>query len=136
MSVAGRGAHGGCEVRTMARVIVRTATQALPPGAVRDRYRSEHLAELHALAGDHQYRYAFGALTSSWTLRRALLEEWDVTIAPSQYSKPLLCRLNLHHHWKWQYNPQGQRYRRCTRCGKDHMGDPPRGAPKHPLPYA
>ena len=61
------------------------------------------------------------------TLRRALLEEWDVTIAPSQYSKPLLCRLHLHHHWKWQYNPEGQRYRRCTRCGRDHMGDPPRG---------
>ena len=64
------------------------ATHALPPGAVRDRYRFEHLAELHALPGDHQNRYAVGALTSSWTLRRALLEEWDVTIAPSQYSKP------------------------------------------------
>ena len=49
-----------------ARVLVRTATHAVPPGALRDRYRSEHLAELYALPGDDQNRYAVGALTSSW----------------------------------------------------------------------
>ena len=79
---------------------------AIPSGAARDRYRSEHLAELYALPGDHQIRYGVGALTSSWTLRRALTEEWDVTSAPSQFAKPILCRLNLRHHWKAQLQPR------------------------------
>jgi hypothetical protein len=122
------------KTRRRARVLIRTAVLALPSGAVRDRYRSEHLAELCALPGDHQIRYGLGALTSSWTLRRALIEEWDVTSAPSQFAKPMLCRLNLRHHWKWQYNPGGERYRRCTRCGKDDMGDPPRATKEHRLP--
>jgi hypothetical protein len=121
-------------MRKMPRVLVRTAVLTLPSGAVRDRYRSEHLAELCALPGDHQIRYGLGALTSSWTLRRALIEEWDVTSSPSQFGKPMLCRLNLRHHWKWQYNPTGERYRRCTRCGKDDMGDPPRATKEHRLP--
>lgn len=122
------------QVHRAARALVQAAVLTLPAGAARDRYRSEHLAELYGLAGDHQNRYAFGALTSSWALRQALLQEWDVTIAPSQFSKPVLCRLNLHHHWKWQYNPTGERYRRCMRCGKDDMGDAPRATKEHRLP--
>jgi hypothetical protein len=135
VTATGVGAQNPHRVGFWARVLIGVAVLALPSGAVRDRYRLEHLAEVHALGGNQQIRYAAGALTSAWTLRRALLEEWDVTIAPSQYSKPLLCRLNLHHHWKLQYNPAGERYKRCTRCGKDHMGDRPSAGNEHPLPF-
>jgi len=38
-------------------------------------------------------------------------------------SIPLLCRLNLHHHWHYENNPEdNHRYRRCARCGKDDAG--------------
>ena len=134
MSGASAGPDDARGVRWAARTLVATATLAVPRGPVRDRYRCEHLAELQALPEVHQLRYATGALTTSWALRQALIEGWDVTMSPSQLSKPLLCRLNLHHHWKWQYNPTGERYRRCQRCGKDHMGDPPRATKEHRLP--
>jgi hypothetical protein len=32
---------------------------------------------------------------------------------------PLLCRLNLHHKWVRQFNPDGEDYLHCTACGKD-----------------
>lgn len=35
-------------------------------------------------------------------------------------TKPLLCRLNLRHHWTWQTNEDGKRFRLCSRCGKDY----------------
>jgi hypothetical protein len=59
-----------------------------------------------------------------------------MTTTPTRSSKPLLCRLNLHHRWQKQHNPEGETYRRCRACGKDDPGDPPRGTPKHPMPYA
>ncbi len=120
----------------MAVVLVRVAVLAVPSGAARDRYRAEHLAELHSVPEDHQLRYALGVLTTAPALRAALVEGWDVTIAPSQFARPWLCRLNVHHHWKLQRNhATGEAYHRCTRCGKDHMGDP-RGPKKtHPLAY-
>jgi hypothetical protein len=31
----------------------------------------------------------------------------------------LLCRLNLHHKWVRQFNPDGEDYLHCTACGKD-----------------
>ncbi|MEN2741440.1 hypothetical protein ABCS02_26960 [Microbacterium sp. X-17] len=37
--------------------------------------------------------------------------------------KPLLCRLNLHHHWHLESTPDGGRYMRCTKCGKDRDED-------------
>jgi hypothetical protein len=136
MSVAGAGSTGAHGVRRTAVVLVRTAVFTVPSGVVRDRYRSEHLAELHALPEDQQLRYAAGAFSTSLALRAALLEGWDVTIAPSAFPTPLLCRLNLHHHWKLQRNSStGEAYYRCTRCGKDHMGDP-RGPNKiHPVAW-
>jgi hypothetical protein len=33
--------------------------------------------------------------------------------------KPLLCRLNVKHHWAMESTADGGRFRRCTRCGKD-----------------
>ena len=32
---------------------------------------------------------------------------------------PLLCRLNLHHKWVRQFNPDGEDYLHCMACGKD-----------------
>lgn len=123
-------------VTPTARALVGAATATLPSGAGRERYRLEHLGELHALAAPDQVRYALGALTSSWALRRALTKEATMTALPMKPATPLLCRLRLHHHWKTEHNEAGEAYRRCTRCGKDATGDPPRGTPKHPMPYA
>jgi hypothetical protein len=33
--------------------------------------------------------------------------------------KPLLCLLNVRHHWHEESTPDGERYVRCTKCGKD-----------------
>ena len=48
----------------------------------------------------------------------------DTTATPSI---PLLCQLNLRHHWHYETNPDdNHRYRRCVRCGKDdpRLGNP------------
>ncbi len=123
-------------VTTTARVLVGVATATLPSGQVRDRYRLEHLGELGALPTHDQVRYAVGALATSWALRRAVRQEKDMTATPTRPSTPLLCRLNLHHRWHTEHNLAGEPYRRCRLCGKDDPGDPPRGTPRHPLPYA
>ncbi len=34
-------------------------------------------------------------------------------------TRPLLCRLNLHHEWVRRTTEDGARFRQCTRCGKD-----------------
>jgi hypothetical protein len=33
--------------------------------------------------------------------------------------KRLLCRLNIHHKWVRQFNPDGEIYLQCKACGKD-----------------
>jgi hypothetical protein len=43
---------------------------------------------------------------------------------------PLLCRLNLRHHWHYVLNPDdNHRFRQCALCGKDdpRLGNPPQG---------
>ena len=131
--MTGPGATPG--VTTTARVLVGAATVTLPAGPARERYRLEHLGELSALPAGDQVHYAVGALATSWALRRALFQEGDMTTTPTRSGKPLLCRLNLHHRYRKEYNPAGEVYRRCSRCGKDDPGDPPRGTPRHPMPY-
>ncbi|HSO65197.1 MAG TPA: hypothetical protein VLQ78_08855 [Ornithinibacter sp.] len=123
--------HG---VTPTARVLVGAATATLPSGAVRERYRLEHLGELSALPATHQVRYAVGALSTSWALRRALSMEKDMTTTPTRPSKPLLCRLNLRHRWHAEHNPMGESYRRCQKCGKDDFGDPRGGTPNPKRP--
>lgn len=123
------------DVTPTARVLVGAATVSLPSGAVRERYRREHLGELSALPSADQVHYAVGALMTSWSLRRAVSKEMDMSSTGTGAGKPLLCRLNLHHHYRKQYNPAGEVYRRCSKCGKDDPGDPPRGQPRHPMPY-
>jgi hypothetical protein len=123
--------HG---VTTAARLLVGAATVTLPSGAVRERYRLEHLGELSSLPIGDQLKYAAGALTTSWALRRAVTKEEDMTATPTRFTKPLLCRLNLHHSWQKQYNPMGESYRRCRKCGKDDFGDPRGGTPNPKRP--
>ena len=48
--------------------------------------------------------------------------ETAVTATPTPSQKPLLCRLNIHHHWRVEHAPEGGNYRRCTKCGKDDPG--------------
>jgi len=98
----------------------------LPAGPARERYRLEHHAELSALDATEQTRYAVGALCTAWALRRAITLEETMRTSIT-VSKPLLCRLNLHHKWRVQHAPDGGRYRRCERCGKDQgpTGGPP-----------
>jgi hypothetical protein len=110
-------------VTTTARVLVRAATTTLPSGALRERYRREHLGELSALPSTDQIHYALGALATSWALRRALNTEKTMGTIVIRSTKPLLCRLNLHHRWAGQYNPAGEPYRRCRLCGKDGTGN-------------
>src|SRR5215468_4634978 len=53
------------------RHTVQVATRVLP-GATRDRYRQEFLAELYGLGRTRQLRHAFGVLSRSWALRAAI----------------------------------------------------------------
>jgi hypothetical protein len=102
---------------------VRLAVRTLPPGAVRDRYRQEFMAELHDLTGSRQSRHALGILTRSIALRSALTTDRptlaEAVITMSTTRKPLLCRTHLHHRWAIQMNPEGESYLRCGRCGND-----------------
>ena len=102
-----------------ARCAVATATLALPRGALRSRYRQEFLAELHFIDTSSQLRFSGGILLRAWALRRALTEEGTMTQDPVPRA-PLLCRLNLHHHWHTERTEDGSLYRRCRRCGKDN----------------
>jgi hypothetical protein len=34
-------------------------------------------------------------------------------------TKPLLCRLRLHHRWVSRHNEDGEYYQQCKACGKD-----------------
>jgi hypothetical protein len=45
-----------------------------------------------------------------------------MTMSPTKPSKPLLCRLNLHHKWVTERSSGGEWYRRCAKCGKDDPG--------------
>ncbi len=130
-------APGSTHVTRPARALVGAATATLPSGSVRDRYRLEHLGELSALPAGAQVHYAVGALATSWALRRALSKGKDMTVTTTRSRKPLLCLLNLHHRWQNHYNPAGETYRRCRRCGKDDPGDPRGGTPRgRAMPFA
>ncbi len=105
--------------------MVRVTARLLPAGHVRQRYRWELFADLSQLDRPHQLSYASGVLSTAWQLRRELTQETDpmndTTTTPAI---PLLCRLNLHHRYHYEYTEDGRRYSRCARCGKDdpHLG--------------
>lgn len=102
-----------------AAAAVRLATRMLPPGDARGRYRSELIADLSYLDRAHQLIYASGVWSTAWALRRELTQELTMDDTISTPTRPLACRLHLHHHWHVESTEDGSRYLRCTRCGKD-----------------
>jgi hypothetical protein len=105
--------------------VVRLAARALPAGELRDRYRQEFLAELHACRSGAQLRYAVAVLTHVLALRIAVGGD-RLRLESLRFGKhrPLLCRLHLHH-FEPCHNPDGEFYLRCRRCGEDR--DDPHG---------
>ena len=98
--------------------VVRLATTLLPRSE-RVRYRYELVADLHYLDRPHQLSYATGCFSTAWALRRELTQETTMDDTTTTPSIPLLCRLDLHHHWHYEHSEDGARYRRCAVCGKD-----------------
>ncbi len=116
---------------------VRLAARALPAGAVRERYQAEFLAELHGMTSRAQTRHANEVLSRAWSLRTAVTSHGQLAggtasgpedegegarfdiMATKTSALPLLCQLNLHHHWRWHSTDDGARYRQCVRCDKD-----------------
>ncbi len=109
--------------RRSASLAVRLSTHVLPAGQVRDRYQQELLAELYALDRPRQLRFAAGALSCARSLRRAVMEENDMARESALRTVPLHCRLHLWHRYRKASTEDGQTYRRCVDCGKDHTGD-------------
>jgi hypothetical protein len=105
-----------------ARHTVQVATRVLP-GATRDRYRQEFLAELYGLGRARQLRHAFGVLSRCWALRAAINTPSDAAAADMElvfprHRRPLLCLLNRHR-WETFRTEDGKPYLNCQRCGKD-----------------
>ena len=116
-------AGGGDGAGIWSSRLVRLAARALPAGAVRNRYRSEFLAELHGMTPREQAGHAISVLSHVWSLRLAVTSQElagaDELVSLHVESRPLLCRLNLRHVWAWHSTDDGERYRRCVRCDKD-----------------
>jgi hypothetical protein len=105
------------------RHTVQVATRVLP-GATRERYRQEFLAELYGQGRARQLHHTAGVLSRSLALRAAIntpSEEAaaDMEIVFPRHRRPLSCRLNLRHRWATLRTEDGQPYLRCQRCGKD-----------------
>ena len=104
------------------RHAVQAATRVLP-GATRERYRQEFLAELYGLGRTRQLRHAAGVLSRCWALRAAIntpseAAAADMELVFPRQRRPLFCRLNRHR-WETFRTEDAKPYRRCQRCGKD-----------------
>jgi hypothetical protein len=101
---------------------VELAARALPAD-YRQRYASEFIAELYGMPVRQQVRHSLRVLSLAWALRAALAETAAGTIEENAMkhpsARPLLCRLNLRHRWRWASTEDGDRYEHCLRCGKD-----------------
>jgi hypothetical protein len=114
---------------------VELAVRVLPPEH-RSRYGLEFVSELYGLPPAQQRRHAARVLTSAWALRTAVSAAASGTNGGTavilKTAKPLTCRLNLHHRWRWLSTEDGDRFERCEKCGKDRSedvgGDPNVGA--------
>jgi hypothetical protein len=97
------------------------------PAEHRQRYGLEFIAELYGLPPAQQRRHAARVLTSAWALRTALSAAARATNGGTavilKTAKPLTCRLNLHHRWRWMSTQDGDRFERCQKCGKDRSDD-------------
>ena len=101
---------------------VELAVRVLPADH-RQRYGLEFIAELYGMPKAQQRRHAARVLTSAWALRAALSEaapgaNGEIAVT-TKTDKPLTCRLNLHHRWRWLSTEDGDRFERCEKCGKD-----------------
>ncbi len=100
---------------------VELAVRVLP-AEHRARYGLEFIAELHGMPKAQQRRHSARVLTSAWALRAALSEAApgvNGETAVTTIHKPLTCRLNLHHRWRWLSTEDGDRFEQCQKCGKD-----------------
>ena len=102
---------------------VELAALVLPRGDIRRRYEREFVAELYGLDRGAQARHVLGVLTSIWSLRAAVRAENYRQLEESMghgttRRRPLLCRLNLWHHWQTGHTEDGGRYLYCSRCDK------------------
>ena len=91
------------------------------PAEHRARYGLEFIAELYGMPKAQQRRHSARVLTSAWALRTALeaAPGTNEETAMTTIHKPLTCRLNLHHRWRWLSTEDGGRYEQCEKCGKD-----------------
>ena len=103
----------GHAIRLVPRLLIATATRALPRGVSRDRYRQEFAAEIHDLGRTQQLRYALGVSAHIWALRTVLVRGIDAA------HRPILCRTNSHHHWRRYTSPENVAFELCDRCGKE-----------------
>jgi hypothetical protein len=110
----------------VARFLVSVATRILPGGSRRERYRQEFLAELYGMPPGRQTAHALQIAASSWSLRAAMSHsrQEGKTMLTTLRSKPLLCLFNIRHHWQTMSTTDGERYHRCSKCGKDRMDYP------------
>jgi hypothetical protein len=100
--------------------LVLTATVPLPR-YVRARYRQEFLAEMYGMSRSARSQLACDLVLHSIALRSAIRAstaspEPATPTLPS--ASPLRCRL-ASHRWVMHATPDGTRFRRCARCGKD-----------------
>ena len=104
--------------------LVLLAAQVQPGGSKRARYLQEFRAELSGMPRRSQPGYALRVLGSSWTLRSASANPYRErrTIMMILRSKPLLCLLNIRHHWVvLRTEDGGNDFQRCSKCGKDRL---------------
>jgi hypothetical protein len=102
-------------------LLVALASRVLPSGSRRSRYRQEFKAELYGMPRRRQTAHALQIAASSWSLRSAIAspQRKGRDMLAIVRRKPLLCLLNVRHHWHMESTPDGDRYQRCTKCGKD-----------------
>jgi hypothetical protein len=103
----------GTPAHLLPRLLITIATRALPRGVSRDRYRREFAAELFGLGRRQQLGYAGGAAVHILALRTVLVRGVDATHVP------VLCRMNIHHHWMRHVSDEHIAFELCTRCGKE-----------------
>ncbi len=106
-----------------ATLLVALACRILPGGSCRSRYRQEFKAELYGMPLGRQATHAFEIVASSWSLRSAIASPQGKgrTMLTIVRSKPLLCLLNVRHHWQLQSTEDGGRFQVCIKCGKDRL---------------
>lgn len=77
------------------------------------------LAELHGMGARARVTFALGILLRCAALRRAVVGRRGAAIEfVVPVHRPLRCTLRVHR-WRYDVNPDGCAFLRCTRCGDD-----------------